>query len=235
MHLIDFSRTAVEVAPLLLGCEFSSARFDQHRQTWDVVSIRVTEVEAYNGSVDSEAPDPGSHCYRGMTPRNKVMFAAGGVLYTYFNYGMHWAVNVVCGPAGLGSAVLIRAGEVVTGVATAKGRRPACRCDVDLARGPGRLAQAAGIGSDGYGIPLEQTDAKVRGATLPYASNAGFPGEAPKLRVFLRARSTTPGDIATSPRVGVRGPGGGRDYPWRFYLEHDPTVSNYRPATPRTA
>ena len=103
--------------------------------------MRLTEVEAYDGP-----DDPGSHAFRGRTPRNAVMFGPPGFLYVYFTYGMHYCCNVVCGPEGTPSAVLLRAGEVVAGVETARGRRPRST-DRDLARGPARLCQALDIGA----------------------------------------------------------------------------------------
>ena len=101
--------------------------------------MRLTEVEAYDGETD-----PGSHAFRGPTPRNAVMYGAAGHLYVYFTYGMHWCANIVCGPPGVATAVLLRAGEVVAGLDIARSRRPASAADRDLARGPARLASALG-------------------------------------------------------------------------------------------
>nr|WP_233258013.1 DNA-3-methyladenine glycosylase [Micromonospora sp. S4605] len=180
----------------LLGC----------RLTAGGVTVRITEVEAYAGT----AGDPASHAHRGRTPRNAVMFGPAGHAYVYFTYGMHWCVNVVTGPAGEAAAVLLRAGEVVDGLAVARARRPAVRRDVDLARGPARLCAALGIDRSAYGTHL-LGDGPVRLR----------PGDAP-----------VPADaVAAGPRVGVTG---AHDVPWRFWIAGDPTVSAYRRHVPRT-
>lgn len=176
------------------------------------VAVRLTEVEAYEGSNDS-----GSHAYRGPTPRSSIMFGQAGVAYVYFSYGMHHCLNVVCGPPGTASAVLLRGGEVVAGSQVARGRRDAGRVhahpDQDLARGPARLASALGVDLAHNGLDL----------CLPTSALRLEPGDPPRL-----------GAIKTGPRVGVSGPGGdGTAYPWRFWLNGEPTVSTYRAAKPR--
>ena len=95
-----FARPVLEVAPDLLGCQV----------THSGVTIRLTEVEAYAGQID-----PGSHAFRGPTPRTEVMFGPAGFLYVYFTYGHHWCANLVVGHEGSASAVLLRGGEVVAG------------------------------------------------------------------------------------------------------------------------
>ncbi|WP_243059988.1 DNA-3-methyladenine glycosylase [Nocardioides sp. SR21] len=184
----DLSGPVLETAPGLLNAVL------RHGD----VAVRLTEVEAYDG-----ANDPGSHAFRGMTRRNAVMFGPPGHLYCYFTYGMHVCCNVVCGPVGTASAVLVRAGEVVDGIEIARERRPGAK-DRDLARGPARLCRALGIelGHDG-------TDLVAGPVTLE-------PGE-------------SPADVSTGPRVGLRA---APDRPWRFWITDDPTVSAYRPAAP---
>lgn len=183
------SGPVLEVAPRLLGAVL------RHGE----VAVRVTEVEAYDGP-----RDPGSHAYRGPTARNRVMFGPPGRLYVYFTYGMHHCCNVVTGDEGDPAAVLVRAGEVVAGRATARERRGDVR-DRDLARGPARLCRALGIGLEHDGVDLGHGPLVLE------------PGE----RV---AR------YDTGPRVGLRC---AADRPWRFWIPGEPTVSAYRAARPR--
>lgn len=197
----------VEVAPRLLGSAVT-ATVDGDLGT--AVRVRLTEVEAYRGETD-----PGSHAFRARTARNATMFEAAGAVYVYFTYGMHHCVNIVCGPAGLSRAVLLRAGEVTDGLDLARRRRPAARTDRDLARGPARLCQVLGLGRDDDGARL------------------GGPGD--RLRLTLAAPGAVdPTSIRSGPRTGVAGAGGdGAAFPWRFWLDGEPTVSPYRPARPR--
>ena len=169
------------------------------------MTIRLTEVEAYEGE-----SDPGSHAFRGRTARTASMFGPAGHLYVYFTYGMHHCANVVCGPEGRASAVLLRAGEVVEGHETARQRRPRSSAR-DLARGPARVAQCRGLDQS-----VDRLDRCAGGST------------------GIDLRADPPGEVRTGPRVGVSGPGGdGETFPWRFWLADDPYVSAYRPAVRR--
>ena len=166
------------------------------------VAVRLSEVEAYAGPAD-----PASHAFRGRTRRNAVMFGPPGHLYVYFVYGMHWCCNVVCGPGGEASAVLLRAGAVVLGVDAARARRPGARSDAELARGPARLAAALGIDRTAAGVDLLDPASPVR-----LTGGDPVPDEA----------------VRRGPRVGVAAAG---DVPWRFWVAGDPTVSPYRRGT----
>ncbi|MFV0427283.1 MAG: DNA-3-methyladenine glycosylase [Beutenbergiaceae bacterium] len=176
---------ALQVAPRLLGALLTST------VDGESVTVRITEVEAYEG-VD----DPASHAYRGPTARNEVMFGPAGFLYVYRHLGLHHCANVVVGPPGVASAVLLRAGEVVQGQEVALGRRQArgvCRTSRDIARGPARLAVALALTREHNGLSLTV-------------------GE------VLRLRAGRPGEVCRGPRVGIAGSGPeAASWPWRFW------------------
>jgi DNA-3-methyladenine glycosylase len=183
----------LQVAPRLLGSVLRRGE----------VACRVTEVEAYDG-----AGDPGSHAFRGPTPRNAVMFGPPGHLYVYFTYGMHFCMNLVCGPDGHASAVLLRAGEVVSGLAAAAERRAGAR-ELDLARGPARLTRALAIDRQQDGM-----DVTVARSPLRVCAGVRVPDDS----------------VRWGPRVGVSAAG---DLPWRAWVDGEPTVSPYRPHVPK--
>jgi DNA-3-methyladenine glycosylase len=116
-----FLRSALEVAPDLLGCSLVRRLPDGSQ-----IAGVITETEAYLQD------DPACHAFCGLTARNAAMFLAGGHAYVYFIYGMHFCVNVVTGPAGRGEAVLLRAVRV-DGLLLAR------------TTGPGRLCRALRI------------------------------------------------------------------------------------------
>lgn len=186
------ARPASEVAPELLGWRLS------HTTAEDTVTVELTEVEAYLGQ-----DDPASHAFRGPTARNSVMFGHAGHLYTYLSYGMHWCCNVVTGVDGHASAVLLRAGRVVEGTDLARSRRGPRVRDTGLARGPGCLGQALGLGREHNGADL-LGDGELR----------------------LRPPTEhTPVEVRSGHRVGVTL---AHDVPWRFWVDGDPTVSAYK-------
>lgn len=189
-----FDRPSLEVAPDLLG------RILSHGE----VAVRITEVEAYAGE-----SDPASHAYRGRTNRNAVMYGPPGHLYVYRSYGMHNCMNVVCRPEGTAEAVLLRAGEVITGIDVARKRSRAGAPDRELGRGPGRLTRALGI------------DMALNGADLCDPDG---------ILTLLAGTAVARADIGEGPRTGISS---AMDIAWRFYATGDPTVSPYRRHVPR--
>jgi DNA-3-methyladenine glycosylase len=196
-----YDRPVLTVARDLLGCLITTGP----------VTVRLTEVEAYAGP-----NDPGSHAFRGPTPRTAVMFGPPGHAYVYFSYGMHWCMNLVCGPPGQASAVLLRAGHLVVPddpaaaaeVARLVAERRAGIRPVDLARGPARLTKLLGVDRDDDGDDV--TDPAGRLRVLP-----GTPVPDQQVR--------------TGPRVGLSA---ATERPWRFWIDGEPSVSPYRPGRP---
>lgn len=192
-----FERSPLEVAPDLLGAYLVHRVADGDERVG-----RIVEVEAYLG----DGTDPGSHCHRGRTPRNRAMFGPPGRLYVYRSYGIHTCANVVCEPEGRGAAVLLRALEPVAGLARmrrARGLAPD-QPERELANGPGKLCEALGISLDDYGASL------LRG----------------RLTLRPSAESEPRPPVARSRRIGL---GKGRGHPYRFFARDHPCVSRGRP------
>ncbi|MBI5610132.1 MAG: DNA-3-methyladenine glycosylase [Deltaproteobacteria bacterium] len=183
-----FARPALAVARDLLGRDLVV-----QRQQW-ACRVRVFEAEAY------AEEDRACHAFGGRrTPRTEPMFAAGGLMYVYFTYGMHHCFNVVTGPAGVGEAVLVRSAVPLAGldaIAAARNlaslkRMPPASQWLD---GPGRLAQGLGLTRADSGLPLD--------------GSAGV--------WFEVGQPPQPSEIQMLPRVGVAYAGADADLPWRF-------------------
>jgi DNA-3-methyladenine glycosylase len=195
-----YRRPAEVVASDLLG-RYLVRRLDAER-----LVLRLVEVEAYLG-----AADRASHAWDGRhTARNASLYLAGGHAYVYFIYGMHWCLNVVTGEAGVGSAVLLRAGEAVEGEArmlanrgpAGKPRRP-----TDIASGPGKLCQALAVDRSLDGVRLDRGELYLA-AGEPVAAAA----------------------VIAGPRIGVDYAGDAAAWPLRFSIAGNPHVSRPRPA-----
>jgi DNA-3-methyladenine glycosylase len=180
------SRDPVWCAQRLLGSELT-VMLDGHR-----VRVKIVETEAYHQS------DAASHSYKGRTPRTDVMFGPPGHLYVYFTYGMHYCMNVVTGPEGEGSAVLIRAVEPLEGWEALRSRRPGLS-DVQLTNGPAKLCKAMGI------------DMRWNGTNLQSGA----------LTLHLQPALAADQIIHTT-RIGISQ---AQEKPWRFYIRDNPYVS----------
>lgn len=186
--------SALTVAPLLLGW----------RLEVDGAAGTIVEVEAY------EPDDPASHSFRGETKRNRAMFGPAGRLYVYRIYGVHWCANVVVGPPGRGSAVLIRAIEPSGDSALMAQRRGTTQPSA-LGSGPGKLCQALGISGAHDGVDLLDRGAPVR-LIAPHAAD-----DRP---------------IVTGPRIGISK---ATDRLWRFGYADSACSSRRFPPQPGTA
>lgn len=185
-----YQRHPAEVAPELLNKILVRA---------DGRALRLVEVEAYAGS-----EDPAAHSFRGPTARTATMFGPAGHLYVYFSYGMHWGANAVCGPAGEGWGVLMRAGEPIAGVEAMRHVRPAARRDRDIASGPGKLSQALGITRALDGADLTSMEGGV---------------------AIVSDGTPPPAEPICGPRIGISR---ATDFPWRWHVPSSLHVSGRR-------
>jgi DNA-3-methyladenine glycosylase len=169
------------------------------------VSGRIVETEAYPPG------DPAGHHFRGPTPRIRSMYLAPGHAYVFFNYGMHFMLNVVSECEETAAAILIRALEPLDGIELMQQHRKSTRLR-DLTRGPGRLAAAL------------QIDRRHDGRDLC----AGGP-------LWLGVTNQPVGPIARSIRIGITR---AADLRLRFYERGNPFVSGpkqlLRPGASRT-
>lgn len=188
-----YDRPVVEVARDLLGCSVL------HRGCL----ARIVETEAYHES------EPACHGYGRPprpTPRTVPLFGPPGHAYVYRSYGLHAMLNAVCEPAGTAAAVLIRAVEPLAGLDAIRRNRLG-RDDRDLTSGPGKLAQAMGIG-----LELDRTDL-VAGP----------------IRFTAAPRDARPVEPVVGVRVGITK---AVELPWRFADASSPFVSRPHVAGP---
>ena len=108
---------------------------------------RIVETEAY------PVGDAAGHAFGGLTPSRRSLFLPHGHAYVYFTYGSCFMMNVSSEGSGTGAGVLVRALEPLEGVSFMQRRRGTTRL-LDLARGPGRLAQAMDINKRYDGVDL---------------------------------------------------------------------------------
>ena len=158
---------------------------------------RIVETEAY------VIGDAAGHAYGGMTPRVRSLFLERGHAYVYLAYGVSWMLNISSETKGVGAGVLIRALEPLEGIAIRARNRGTERLR-DLARGPGRLAQALRIDRSLDGLDLCRT------GPLWLARDDQEPNEIGK------------GKIGESVRIGISRDA---DRVLRFYLRASPFVS----------
>jgi DNA-3-methyladenine glycosylase len=181
-----YDQPTLKVAKELLG------KYLVVRMNGEVLAGKIVETEAYIGY-----KDPASHAYRGMTPRNRVMFGNPGHAYVYFTYGMHHCLNLVTEKNGYPAAVLIRAIEPTSGIDLMKKRRKRKEL-TGLASGPAKLCQALGV------------DLKFNGMDL--CSNV----------IFVEDRGEEVKRIDSSSRIGVMEE---KSKKWRFFIKNSEFVS----------
>jgi DNA-3-methyladenine glycosylase len=195
LHRADLPAGTLELARFLIG-----KRLHHRLDDGEVLEGRIVETEAYG------LDDPASHAYRGMTRRNRSMFAEPAHAYVYLIYGTSHCLNVSSEGAGIGAAVLIRALEPLAGIERMRAQRgrPGLRAH-ELARGPGNVCRAFGIGPAVDGADLDDDD-----------------------RLLLADDGVRP-HVGTSARIGLTK---AAERPHRFYARGNPSVSGPRSLSP---
>jgi len=197
------SRDALPIAfydrdPALVAREMLGMHLVVGQPGGTALRARIVETEAYLGP-----HDPACHAVTGRTARTEHLHGPPGQAYVYRIYGMHWCLNAVTLPDGIGSAVLLRAVEPIGDLAPLRVRRPAARRDRDLTNGPGKLCAAYDISRIADGTSLQTGVVQIH-----------------------RADSVPDAEVHVSPRIGITR---AADWPLRFLVAGNPFVS----ATPR--
>jgi DNA-3-methyladenine glycosylase len=137
----DLPGDTIELARYLVG------KYLVHDLPEGRMSGRIVEMEAY------PVGDSTSYAFRGRRSHNSSMFLARGHAHVRLTYGTSYMLNVSSEAPGVGAGVLIRAIEPLEGLAAMHARRQGVKLR-DLARGPGRLTMALGIGQQFDGRDL---------------------------------------------------------------------------------
>jgi DNA-3-methyladenine glycosylase len=199
-----FQGAPEQVAPCLLGKVLA------HWTGAGILAGRIVEAEAYLGP-HNEPPDPAAHSYRGLTPRNRVLFGLAGHAYVYAIYGRYFCMNISCESKGKAGCVLLRALEPLSGpdgTALAQMTRnrglPPGATAIQLASGPSRLCQAL---------------------ALNRLSHNGLDLTSPSSPLQVREDGYKVSEVRVTPRIGINR---AIDWPLRFTLPGHPCVSGPR-------
>ena len=153
----------------------------------------VVETEAYTALHDEAAHTFTRPSARMFIERNKA-----GAAYVYFNYGVHWMLNVLVKGGATDGFVLIRALQPRRGISLMRKRR-GIENEKRLCSGPGKLTQALDITGRHHEISL-CSDPR---------------------HCFARGENADV-DLVASRRIGITR---SADFPWRFTLRDSPFVS----------
>jgi DNA-3-methyladenine glycosylase len=188
-----FARSVHEVAHDLIGCTL----------LFGGCGGVIVETESY------DRDDPACHAFGGRTPRNEVLFGPPGLAYVYISYGIHRMLNMVAESDGHAAAALIRAIEPTAGVAEMRRRRGDHGLG-GLCSGPGKLAQALGVGLEHNGASLSRAPFRVLEPAADWRDTA----------------------VVAGPRIGITR---ATELPWRFSAARNRFVSRPRPPTAAVA
>jgi DNA-3-methyladenine glycosylase len=178
-----FERDPLVCARELVGTEL----------VWGKCSGIIVETEAYL-TLNDEA----CHTFTRPSTRAFVERNRPGAIYIYFNYGVHWMLNLLVKGGERTGLILIRALEPRRGLALMKKRRGLD--DIRrLCSGPGKLTQALDITS--------------RHHEMSICSGA---------RHYLLPASGGNPEVVADPRIGISR---SKDFLWRYTLRGSEFVS----------
>lgn len=181
------------IAEQLLGKIISTTINDK------ITSVRIVETEAYVHFVDKA-----SHAFKGRrTKKNEHMYGRAGTAYIYICYGIHNMFNVVTNKEDVADAVLIRAGEPISGADIMLKRTGKSKLDFSLTKGPGNLAKALGITKSQSGKFLNENEISIYNDEIKINKNA----------------------IGKSKRIGVNYAGDDANLEYRYFIKNNPYVS----------
>ncbi len=181
----------VHLAQKLIGCTVHTYVDDEH------CAAKITETEAYRGWGDKACH---AHLNR-RTKRTEIMYAKGGVAYVYLCYGIHNLFNIVTNKQDSADAILIRAGEPLTGINVMLQRRNQTEVNSKLLAGPGNFTKGMGISAKHYGADLQNPP------------------------IWLEFSDEKQPALIATPRVGIDYAEEDKDLPWRFYPKNSPYIS----------
>ena len=164
----------------------------------NVLAGRIVETEAYLG-VD----DAASHSYKGrVTPRNRIMYEDGGLIYVYLIYGMYFCFNIIANKKNIPQAVFIRALQPLQGIDIMRKNNRKAKSDHTLTNGPCRWTASFGIDKSFLGKKI-------------YSN-----------RTYLLSRKDIKNKfIVKAKRIGIDYAKEAKDLPLRFYIKDNPFVS----------
>ncbi len=160
---------------------------------WGKCGGLVVETEAYLVEGDEACHTFMRPSTRAFVERNKA-----GAAYIYFNYGVHWMLNVLIKGGPRDGLILIRAIEPRRGLELMRKRR-GVEGVKRLCSGPGKLTQALDINKRHHEIDLCADPAHC-----------------------FRPRPNEEVEVVADPRIGISR---AKEFPWRFTLRGSPFVS----------
>lgn len=160
---------------------------------WGRCAGTIVETEAYLVTGDEACHTFSRPSARSFVERNKA-----GACYIYFNYGVHWMLNVLVKGGTRDGLILIRAIEPTAGILLMQKRR-GTEDRRRLCSGPGKLTQALAIDRRHHEIDLCRDP-----------------------RHHFQAGESDKVSVVASPRIGISR---AKEHDWRFTLRDSEYVS----------